>query len=146
MRRLPRFVVVLLLGVSVLLFLPHGSAQAQAPRLAAFQLQCYVPTIPGYHTRATFIATFVLENRTTWTVASCADGPSPANWPEFADTDGAVLAMYLVVVTVLENAAHDLVDYNYCETTSYKGYVTLRCAADPQGDGEAQVLVSITSH
>jgi hypothetical protein len=103
-----------------------------------------VPTIPGYHTRATFIATFVLEHRTAWTVATCADGPSPATWPEFEDTDGAVQAMYLVVVTVLENAEHDLVDYNYCETTSYKGYVTLQCAADPQGNGEVKVLVSIT--
>ena len=103
MRRLPRLVVALLIGVSLLL-LPHGPAQGQAPRLAAFQLQCHVPTIPGYHTRATLIATFVMANRTTWTVASCADGPSPATWPEFADTDGAVQAMDIVVVTVLENA------------------------------------------
>ena len=49
----------------------------------------------------------------------------------------------IVVVTVLENAEHALVDYNYCETTSYKGYVTLRCAADPHGNGEVQVLASI---
>ena len=142
MRRLPRLVVALLIGVSLLL-LPHGPAQGQAPRLAAFQLQCHVPTIPGYHTRATLIATFVMANRTTWTVASCADGSSPATWPEFADTDGAVQAMYIVVVTVLENAEHDMVDYNYCEVSSTKGYVTLQCAADPQGNGEVQMLASI---
>ena len=84
-----------------------------------------------------------MANRTTWTVASCADGPSPATWPEFADTDGAVQAMYIVVVTVLENAEHDMVDYNYCEVSSTKGYVTLQCAADPQGNGEVQMLASI---
>ena len=143
MHRLPRLGVVLLVGASLLLLLPSGPAQAQSPRLAAFQLQCYVPPLRGYHTRATLIATFVLANRTTWTVASCADGPSPATWPEFEDTDGAVQAMSIVVVTVLENAEHALVDYNYCETTSYKGYVTLRCAADPHGNGEVQVLASI---
>jgi hypothetical protein len=143
MRRLPRLVVALLVGASLLLLLPHAPAQAQSPRLAAFQLQCYVPTLPGYHTRATLIGTFVMANRTTWTVASCADGPSPANWPEFDAADGAVQAMYIVVVTVLENAEHDLVDYNYCEASSTKGYVILRCAADPQGNGEVQVLASI---
>src|SRR5262249_19359759 len=114
MRRLPRLVVALLVGASLLL-LPYVPAQAQSPRLAAFQLQCSVPTIAGYHTRATLIGTFVMAHRTDWTVASCADGPSPANWPEFDDADGAVQEIAIVVITVLENAEHQFVDYNYCQ-------------------------------
>jgi hypothetical protein len=120
-------------------------AQAQTPRLAAFTLQCFVPTTPGYryHTRATLIGTFTLTNRTVWTVASCHDDLSPSRWPEFEASDGAVEKVELVVVTVLEDANDQYVAYNYCSTYGQNGYFTFRCSADPQLGGEVNVLVSI---
>jgi hypothetical protein len=116
---------------------------AQAPRLAAFALQCFVPTTPGFHTRATLVGTFRLAQRTVRTVASCQDGPSPSQWPEFSAGDGDVQAIEVSVTTVLENANHQTVAYNACSGRSSNGYVTLRCLADEQQGGEVNVLVSI---
>ena len=112
-------------------------------RLAAFTLDCFVPTTPGWHTRATLVGTFTLANRTEWTVASCADSPSHDRWPEFQVADGAVVSVELVVVTVLEDAQHQLIAWNYCQTSGQNGYFTFRCSADPQRGGEVNVLVSI---
>jgi hypothetical protein len=100
MRRttIPYLVVTLfLLGSTPLV------GEAQESRLAAFTLQCFVPTTRDYHTRATLIGTFTLQNRTIWTVASCADGPSTSPWPDFDASDGAVETVELIVVTVLED-------------------------------------------
>src|SRR5262249_8659931 len=140
MRRttVPHLVVTLfLLGYAPLL------VQAQVPRIAAFQFQCFVPTTPGYHTRATLIGTFTLANRTVWTVASCHDGHSPSPWPEFEASDGPVEKVELVVVTVLEDADYQYVAHNYCSTYGQNGYFTFRCSADGQRGGEVNVLVSI---
>jgi hypothetical protein len=117
--------------------------QAHEPRLAAFTLQCFVPPTPGYHTRATLIGTFTLQHRTIWTVASCADGPSPSLWPDFDASDGAVETVELIVVTVLEDAQQQLVAYNYCSTYGQNGFFSFRCMADAQQGGEVNVLVSI---
>jgi hypothetical protein len=117
--------------------------EAQEPRLAAFTLQCFVPTTRDYHTRATLIGTFTLQHRTIWTVASCADGPSTSPWPDFDASDGAVETVELIVVTVLEDAQHQLVAYNYCATYGQKGFFSFRCMADAQRGGEVNVLVSI---
>src|SRR5262245_38986281 len=117
-------------------------AHAQAPRLAAFALQC-VPTTNGYHTRATLIGTFTLQNRTIWTVASCADGDSPSTWPDFDASDGAVQTVELTVVTVLEDAQQQMVAYNYCSTYGQNGFFSFQCMADAQQGGEVHVLVSI---
>jgi hypothetical protein len=140
MRRtiVPHLVVTLFFLGSTSLFV-----QAQEPRLAAFTLQCFVPTTPGYHTRATLIGTFTLQNRTIWTVASCADGPSPSTWPAFDASDGAVETVELIVVTVLEDAQQQLVAYNYCSTYGQNGFFSFRCMADTQQGGEVNVLVSI---
>ena len=117
--------------------------QAPAPRLAAFTLQCVVPTTPGYHTRATLIGTFTLQHRTIWTVASCVDGPSPSPWPAFDASDGAVETVELIVVTALEDTQQQLVAYNYCSTYGQNGFFAFRCMADAQQGGEVTVLVSI---
>jgi hypothetical protein len=143
MRRttIPYLVVTLFFLSSTPLF-----GQAQEPRLAAFALQCFVPTTPGYHTRATLIGTFTLQNRTIWTVASCADGPSPSTWPAFDASDGAVETVELIVVTALErevDAQRQLVAYNYCSTYGQNGFFSFRCMADAQQGGEVNVLVSI---
>jgi hypothetical protein len=122
---------------------PPLFARAQAPRLAAFTLQCFVPTTRGYHTRATLIGTFTLQHRTIWTVASCADGPSTSPWPAFDASDGAVETVELIVVTVLEDAQQQLVAYNYCSTYGQNGFFSFRCMADVQQGGEVNVLVSI---
>jgi hypothetical protein len=134
-----------LLGFTTTVLLLYGAAlpQAQNPRLASFALECYVPTTPGYHTRATLIGTFHLAERTVSTVASCHDGPSPSVWPTFDASDGAVTSVDLVVVTVLENAQYHFVAYNYCTATGTNGYLTFHCMADPQQGGEVNVLVSI---
>ena len=130
-------------ATTVLLLLGAALTQAQSPRLAAFTLECYVPTTPGYHTRATLIGTFTLANRTVWTVGSCHDGPSPSVWPTFDASDGPVQSIGLVVVTVLENAQYQFVSYNYCTASGTNGYFTFHCMADPQQGGEVNVLVSI---
>ena len=118
-------------------------AHAQTPRLAAFALQCFVPTTRGFHTRATLVGTFTMAQRTVRTVASCQDGPSPSRWPEFAASDGDVQALEVSVTTVLANAQHQTVAYNACSGRSSNGYLTLRCLADEQQGGEVNVLVSI---
>jgi len=116
-------------------------AHAQTPRLAAFTLQCL--TTPGFHTRATLVGKFTLSQRTVWTIASCADGPSPSRWPEFDASDGDVHAVDVSVTTVLENAQHQTVAYNYCMAHGGNGYLTMRCMADEQQGGEVSLLVSI---
>jgi hypothetical protein len=118
-------------------------AHGQAPRLAAFALHCFVPTTPGFHTRATLVGTFTMAQQTVRTVASCQDGPSPSRWPEFSASDGDVQAIEVSVTTVLENAQHRTVAYNACSGRSSNGYLTLRCLADEQQGGEVNVLVSI---
>ena len=145
MRRLwTRRVVTALCALSTPLILGNSSlAHAQVPRLAAFTLQCLVPTTPGMHTRATLVGKFTLAQRTIWTVASCQDGPSPARWPEFQESDGDVQAVDVSVTTVLENAQYRTVAYNACSSRSSNGYVTFRCLADEQRGGEVNVLVSI---
>ena len=145
MRRLwTRRVVTALCALSTPLILGSSSlAHAQTPRLAAFTLQCLVPSTPGMHTRATLVGKFTLAQRTVWTVASCQDGPSPARWPEFQDSDGDVQDVDVSVTTVLENAQYRTVAYNECWSRSSNGYVTFRCLADEQHGGEVNVLVSI---
>ena len=140
MRRTPA--LSLALTLCLLGWLPL-SAPAQTPRLAAFTLDCFVPTTPGYHTRATLLATFTLANRTVGHVASCADGPSDTTWPTFTTADGPVQNLQLIVVSVLEDAQHQFVASNYCQTYSLHGYMTFRCLADDQQGGEVNVLVSI---
>lgn len=139
-----RRVGIALCTVSTALLLSSLSlAYAQMPRLAAFALHCLVPTTPGLHTRATLVGTFTLDQRTVWTVASCQDGPSPALWPEFSASDGAVQAVEVSVTTVLENANQQMVAFNTCTMQGANGYMTFRCMADEQLGGEVHVLVSI---
>ena len=139
-----RRTTILYLVVTLFFFgSPSRFARAQEPRLAAFTLQCFVPPTRGYHTRATLIGTFTLQHRTIWTIASCADGPSTSSWPTFDARDGAVETVELVVVTVLEDAHHQLVAYNYCSTYGQNGFFSFRCMADAQQGGEVNVLVSI---
>jgi hypothetical protein len=119
-----------------------GVAQADS-RLAVFGLECFGPWIPGYHTRATLVGQFQLVNRTLWTVASCADGPSEAVWPVVSEADGEVLQLEVTVFAVLENADGQYVTHNVCTGRSANGYLTLRCLADVAQGGEATILVSI---
>ena len=111
-------------------------------RLAAFTLDCFIPTTPDTHTRATLVAKITLENRTVFTVASCADCTSPARWPEFDEADGPVLGIDIGVTTVLEDGTRHPMAWNHCWMHSNKGYLTFRCGADERG-GEVHVLVSI---
>src|SRR5215831_3334297 len=83
---------LLVLAVVVLLTSPLV-VHAQPPRIAAFQLQCFRPTTPAYHTSATLIARIILANRTVWAVASCQDGPAQVTWPEVQWEDGQVLSL-----------------------------------------------------
>jgi hypothetical protein len=135
-----RFVGFLVLGILV------GGLPllAQADnRLAAFSLECFGPWVAGFHTRATLVGSVQLAHRTVWTVASCADGPSTAVWPTFTAEDGAVQHLEVTLVTVVEDAAHQTVVWNYCRGTSENGFLTLRCLADVEQGGEVQFLVSI---
>jgi hypothetical protein len=131
--------------IAVLILSSPGLSQAQQSRLAAFTLQCFVPTTRGYHTRATLVGRFTLENRTVWTVASCADGPSPARWPEFSWEDGAVQAVDLWVETALEDPAYQLVRATSCAISTGNGFFSGRCIADESLGGQVNILVSIAA-
>jgi hypothetical protein len=120
-----------------------ASGEGTESRLAVFGLDCFGPWVAGSHTRATLVGQVQLANRTVWTVASCADGPSEAVWPVVTEADGEVLQLEVTVFTVLENAAGQYLTHNVCMGRSANGYLTLRCLADVAQGGEVNILVSI---
>jgi len=133
---------ILVLAVVVLVTSPLV-VHAQPPRIAAFQLQCFRPTTPAYHTSATLIARIILANRTVWAVASCQDGPAHVTWPEVQWEDGQVLSLDVWMTAQLLDPTLTLVRETGCATWSGSGYYTGRCIADEALGGEVQVLVSI---
>ena len=116
---------------------------AQEPRIAACALQCFVPTIPGLHTRAELVGKVTLANRTVHFSASCFDGPSPSLFPAFQVSDGQVTSLDLSVVTFLETGNREVVAQNHCRAEARNGFLTFRCIASEDQGGEANVLVSI---
>jgi hypothetical protein len=132
-----------LTGITALARGGHRSPPPPLPRLAAFALNCFVPTSAGLHTRATLMGKITLANRTVFTTADCTDGPSLAAWPAFDASDGEVLGVDLGLTTILADADGRLLAVKPCWAYSGNGFVTLRCAADPQQGGEVEVLVSI---
>ena len=120
-----------------------GINQAQDTRVAAYALNCLVPTTLGLHTRATLAGTVTLENRTVQFSASCFDGPSTSLFPVFQVSDGQVKSLDLSVVTFLETSHRDVVAQNYCRAEARNGFLTFRCIASEDQGGEVEVLISI---
>jgi hypothetical protein len=120
-----------------------GAAPAHTPRLAAFTFHCVVPPTDAWHTRAVLVGQVTLANRTDGFVVSCEDGPSTSRFPDILDSDGAVQALDVTAVTVLEDSARQLITYNYCEAHGRNGFLTFHCMASETDGGEVQVLVSI---
>jgi hypothetical protein len=134
--------------LELLLSVLLGAILAPAPvpaqdRLSAYQLQCFVPTTPGYHTRATAWGKITAAQRSQYWVVSCQDGPAPAQWPVVAWSDGEVQTLDATLVVVLEDAQHRVLAYNYCTYGAYNGYLTGRCLAHETQGGEVNLLVSI---
>jgi hypothetical protein len=128
--------VVLVLGWA-------GTTQAQEARLAAFALNCFVPTTPGLHTRAVLVGKIRFTNRTVRFVATCFDRPSASLFPEVYVSYGQVQLVDVSVVTYLENGNQEGVAQNQCQAQGKNGYLTFRCAASEDQGGEVNILVSI---
>jgi hypothetical protein len=120
-----------------------GTTQAQEARLAAFALNCFVPTTPGLHTRAVLVGKIRFTNRTVRFVATCFDRPSTSPFPEVYRSDGQVQLVDVSVVTYLENGNQEEVAQNQCQAQGKNGYLTFRCAASEDQGGEVNILVSI---
>jgi hypothetical protein len=132
-------VVALVLGLA-------GTNQAQDIRLPAYALQCFVPTIPGLHTRASLVGKITLENRTVRFVANCFDGFSASQFPDVQVNDGEVQSIDLSVVSFLENGNQQVVAQNHCSSRGRNGFLTFRClASDAPMAGEVNIMVSIPS-
>src|ERR1051326_9345147 len=58
----------------------QDTSQAQDIRLAAFALNCFVPTTAGLHTQASLVGRLIFANRTVAFDASCVDGPSASRF------------------------------------------------------------------
>jgi hypothetical protein len=120
-----------------------GTTQAQDSRIAAFALNCFVPTTPGLHTRAVMRGKVRLATRTVRFVASCVDGPSVSQFPVFQRSDGTVLSLDVSIVTSLENGMQQTIAQNRCHAGARNGFLTFRCMASADQGGEVDVLVSI---
>lgn len=120
-----------------------GTSQAQDTRLAAFALDCFVPTADDMHTRAVLVGQITLANRTDWFVVSCYDGPSTSRFPDILVSDGEVQTIDVSAVTVLEDSAQQVIAYNSCDAHGKNGFLTFRCMASETYGGEVNVLVSI---
>jgi len=135
-----------MVGILVALVLGWaGASQAQDTRLAAFALDCFIPTADDMHTRAVLVGQITLANRTDWFVVSCYDGPSASRFPDILVSDGEVQAIDVSAVTVLEDSVQQVMAYNSCDAHSKNGFLTLRCMASDTYGGEVNVLVSIAS-
>ena len=128
--------VVLMLGWA-------GTTQARETRLAAFALNCFVPTTPGLHTRAVLVGKIRFTNRTVRFVATCFDRPSASLFPDVYRSDGQVQLVDVSVVIYLENGNQEVVTQNQCQAQGKNGYLTFRCAASEDQGGEVNILVSI---
>jgi hypothetical protein len=120
-----------------------GTIQAQEARLAAFALNCFVPTTPGLHTRAVLVGKIRFTNRTVRFVATCFDRPSASLFPAVYVRDGRVQSVDVSVVTYLDNGNQEGVARNHCQAQGRNGYLTFRCAASEDQGGEVNILVSI---
>ena len=121
-----------------------GTAQAQdSLRPAAFALNCYIPTTPGLHTRASLTGKIKLAQRTIRFVASCSDNPSTSQFPELQVKDGEVQTIDVSVVTYLETSTSQMIASNPCSFSSRNGFLTARCMASEAYGGEVEILVSI---
>ena len=116
---------------------------AQETRIAAFALNCFVPTTHGLHTRAVLVGKIKVENRTIEFSASCFDAPSASLFPELQASDGKVESIDLFVVTNLENGNQHLVAQNSCHADARNGFLAFRCTASEETGGEVEILVSI---
>jgi hypothetical protein len=120
-----------------------STTQAQEARLAAFALNCFVPTTPGLHTRAVLVGKIRFTNRTVRFVATCFDRPSASLFPDVYVSDGQVQSVDVSVVTYLDNGNQEGVAQNHCQAQGKNGYLTFRCAASEDQGGEVNILVSI---
>lgn len=120
-----------------------GPTQARETRLAAFALNCFVPTTPGLHTRAVLVGKIRFTNRTVRFVATCFDRPSASLFPDVYRSDGQVQLVDVSVVIYLENGNQEVVTQNQCQAQGKNGYLTFRCAASEDQGGEVNILVSI---
>ena len=120
-----------------------GTTQAQEARLAAFALNCFVPTTPGLHTRAVLVGKIRFTNRTVRFVATCFDSPSSSPFPDVYASDGKVQAVDVSVVTYLDNGNQERVAQNHCQAHGRNGFLTFRCIASEAQGGEVDILVSI---
>jgi len=119
-----------------------GIAQAEW-RPAAFALNCYIPTTPDLHTRASLIGKIRLARRTVRFVASCADSSSTSQFPDLEVKDGEVQVIDVSVVTYLETSTGQMIAHNPCSFSSRNGFLTARCMASATYEGEVEILVSI---
>jgi hypothetical protein len=120
-----------------------GTNQAQAPRLAAFALHCFVPFTYGLHTRAVLVGKITLANRTARLIASCFDSPSASRFPDIQGDDGEVQSVDVSVITYLENSTRQVIAQNHCSSHGRNGFLTFRCTASEAHGGEVDILVSI---
>lgn len=136
--------------VAVLIAVVLGWAdtnQAQETRIAVFGLQCFVPTLPGLHTRAILIGKVILAYKTVRFVANCFDSPSESLFPEIQMSDGPVRAIDLSVVTILENGTRQVVASNRCAAHGRNGFLAFNClASEAQGGaGEVAIFASVAT-
>jgi hypothetical protein len=120
-----------------------GTTWAQETRLAAFALNCFVPTTPGLHTRAVLVGKIRFTNRTVRFVATCFDRPSASLFPDVYVSDGQVQSVDVSVVTYLDNGNQQRVAQNHCQAHSRNGFLTFRCTASEAQGGAVDILVSI---
>ena len=120
-----------------------GTTWAQETRLAAFALNCFVPTTPGLHTRAVLVGKIRFTNRTVRFVATCFDHPSTSPFPDVYVSYGPVQAVDMSVVTYLDNGNQQRVAQNHCQAHGRNGFLTFRCIASEAQGGEVDILVSI---
>lgn len=120
-----------------------GTTLAQDTRLAAFALNCFVPTTHGWHTRARLVGKITFTHRTVRFVASCFDSPSASWFPAMQVDDGEVQAVQVSVVTSLENNSQQVLAQNHCTSHGSNGFLTFRCMASEAHGGEVDILVSI---
>jgi hypothetical protein len=120
-----------------------GTLQAQDIRLAAFTLNCFVPTTQGLHTRASLVGKVTFTNRTVRFAAQCFDTPSASPFPDMHIGYGEVQAVDLSVVTSLEDNTRQVLAQNHCASHAKNGFLTFRCTASEVHGGEVDTLVSI---
>jgi len=120
-----------------------GDTQAQAPRIAVFALNCFVPRTRGLHTRAALEGTITFAQRSVPFAARCVNGPSASLFPAVQGSDGPVQALAVVVVTSLEDEERQVVAQNRCQAGGRNGFLTFRCSASEAHGGEVEILVSI---